>query len=70
MGKQAIILLSLLSIAFTGAYSLLGMKKHVYYRTCWSARAAGAAPIYNGQPGYRNALDADGDGVACEPYKN
>ncbi|WP_026234508.1 thermonuclease family protein [Calidithermus timidus] len=37
-----------------------------YYRNCTEARAAGAAPIYRGQPGYRKGLDRDGDGVACE----
>lgn len=40
----------------------------VYYRNCAAARAAGTAPIYKGQPGYRAQLDADDDGVACEPY--
>ncbi|MER3450079.1 MAG: hypothetical protein C4315_10030 [Chloroflexota bacterium] len=30
------------------------------------ARSAGAAPILRGQTGYREALDGDGDGVACE----
>ena len=38
----------------------------VYYKNCTAARAAGAAPIYQGQPGYRSALDRDHDGVACE----
>lgn len=38
----------------------------VYYAICTEARAAGAAPIYAGQPGYRSALDRDGDGIACE----
>ncbi|MEZ2389919.1 excalibur calcium-binding domain-containing protein [bacterium RCC_150] len=38
----------------------------VYYANCTAARAAGAAPIYRGQPGYRPALDRDNDGVACE----
>lgn len=38
----------------------------VYYANCTAARAAGAAPIYIGQPGYRPALDADHDGIACE----
>jgi len=38
----------------------------VYYPNCDAARAAGAAPLYAGQPGYRSALDRDGDGVACE----
>jgi hypothetical protein len=38
----------------------------VYYANCTAARAAGAAPIHRGDPGYRPALDRDGDGVACE----
>ena len=37
-----------------------------YYANCAAARAAGAAPLYQGQPGYRLKLDRDGDGVACE----
>lgn len=39
---------------------------HVYYRNCSEARAAGAAPIYREGPGYREALDQDNDGIACE----
>lgn len=45
-----------------------GLESPVYYRRCADARAAGAAPIYVGQPGYRAELDGDGDGIACEPY--
>lgn len=41
----------------------------VYYRNCDAARAAGAAPIRRGQPGYRPEMDGDSDGVACEPYR-
>lgn len=37
-----------------------------YYANCAAARAAGAAPLYRGSPGYRSGLDGDGDGVACE----
>ncbi|WP_285249214.1 excalibur calcium-binding domain-containing protein [Pseudarthrobacter sp. efr-133-R2A-89] len=37
-----------------------------YYANCTAAKAAGAAPLYRGQAGYRSALDRDGDGVACE----
>lgn len=33
------------------------------YPSCTAARAAGAAPIYAGQPGYSRKLDLDGDGV-------
>jgi Excalibur calcium-binding domain/Protein of unknown function (DUF1524) len=39
---------------------------NVYYANCTAARAAGAAPIHRGEPGYRSALDRDGDGIACE----
>jgi cytoskeletal protein RodZ len=38
----------------------------VYYANCTDARAAGAAPLTRGQPGYRDGLDRDHDGVACE----
>ena len=38
----------------------------VSYANCAAVRAAGAAPIYAGQPGYSSKLDRDGDGVACE----
>ncbi|MEL7729856.1 excalibur calcium-binding domain-containing protein [Citromicrobium bathyomarinum] len=41
----------------------------IYYRNCAAARAAGAAPLYRGQPGYRPQMDGDGDGIACEPYR-
>jgi hypothetical protein len=38
----------------------------VSYASCAAARAAGAAPLHRGEPGYRSSLDGDGDGVACE----
>lgn len=41
----------------------------VYYRGCNDVRAAGAAPLYRGQPGYRPEMDGDNDGIACEPYR-
>jgi hypothetical protein len=37
-----------------------------YYKNCDAVRAAGAAPLYEGQDGYRPGLDRDDDGVACE----
>ncbi|WP_151548918.1 MULTISPECIES: excalibur calcium-binding domain-containing protein [Corynebacterium] len=30
------------------------------------ARAAGAAPLCKGDPGYSPKLDREGDGIACE----
>jgi hypothetical protein len=40
-----------------------------YWTRCAEARAAGSAPIYAGEPGYRDGLDGDDDGIACEPYR-
>jgi hypothetical protein len=37
-----------------------------YYANCSEARAAGAAPVHRGDPGYAAHLDRDGDGVGCE----
>jgi hypothetical protein len=37
-----------------------------YYENCDAVRAAGAAPIRAGDPGYSRKLDRDGDGVGCE----
>ncbi len=42
------------------------VRSTAYYRSCREARAAGAAPIRRGQPGYGKHLDRDGDGIACE----
>jgi len=42
----------------------------VYYKSCKDAWAAGKAPIHVGEPGYRPGLDADGDGIACEPIRS
>ncbi|UWX04725.1 excalibur calcium-binding domain-containing protein [Pseudoxanthomonas sp. NC8] len=39
------------------------------YRNCDEARAAGAAPLRRGEPGYGPHLDRDNDGVGCEPYR-
>lgn len=37
-----------------------------HFRNCSHARAAGAAPVRRGDPGYGPHLDRDGDGVGCE----
>jgi len=36
------------------------------FRNCTAARAAGAAPVRRGDPGYGPHLDRDDDGVGCE----
>lgn len=38
----------------------------VHFENCDAARAAGAAPVHRGDPGYGRHLDRDGDGVGCE----
>lgn len=40
--------------------------EEVYYSNCTEVRAAGAAPIHRGEPGYSSKLDRDGDGTACD----
>ncbi|MDO8143653.1 excalibur calcium-binding domain-containing protein [Isoptericola sp. 178] len=37
-----------------------------WYWNCDAARQDGAAPIYQGSPGYRSGLDPNGNGIACE----
>ena len=37
----------------------------VFHKSCGEAKAAGAAPLHRGDPGYSSAFDRDGDGVAC-----
>ena len=37
-----------------------------FYASCDDAKAAGAAPMYKGDPGYRPELDRDKDGIACD----
>ncbi|RBY89808.1 DUF1524 domain-containing protein [Blastococcus sp. TF02A-26] len=38
----------------------------VTYADCAAVRAAGAAPIRRGDPGWSDAFDGDGDGIGCE----
>jgi hypothetical protein len=42
---------------------------YVRYSGCNEVRAAGLAPLYRGQPGYREDMDGDLDGIACEPHR-
>jgi hypothetical protein len=36
------------------------------FANCTAARAAGAAPVRRGDPGYGSHLDRDNDGIGCE----
>ena len=46
------------------------IENSVSYSGCNEVRAAGKAPIYAGQPGYREEMDGDRDGIACEPVRS
>jgi hypothetical protein len=43
-----------------------GVPGSAYFDDCDAARAAGAAPVHLGDPGYGSHLDRDGDGTGCE----
>ncbi|MDC5699041.1 excalibur calcium-binding domain-containing protein [Intrasporangium calvum] len=51
---------------FAGSGGTAPKTSNTYYANCDAARAAGVAPLYVGEPGYRSGLDRDNDGVACE----
>ncbi|RJE91384.1 DNA-entry nuclease [Paenibacillus sp. 1011MAR3C5] len=42
------------------------MDEVIVYANCAAVRAAGKAPLHEGEPGYSRKLDRDDDGVACE----
>lgn len=72
----------LVVLTFLGVYNLtppnaimpaaekLKSEQSVYYAGCNEVRALGKAPLYRGDPGYREGKDGDGDGIACEPHGN
>lgn len=48
------------------AQRLIGGGGATFFANCSAARAAGAAPVRAGSPGYSRKLDRDSDGVGCE----
>lgn len=68
--RHAVVILTLAAIALPlpaeAQRRRTPARSAVYYANCSEARAAGAAPIRRGEPGYRPALDRDNDGIACE----
>ena len=48
------------------ALSAVSKSSRREFANCSQARAAGAAPVREGDPGYGRHLDRDGDGVSCE----
>lgn len=54
------------SVYLARVQQIESVRDNMYFSNCSAARAAGAAPIQVGEPGYRSRLDRDNDGVACE----
>ncbi|WP_287932418.1 DUF1524 domain-containing protein [Arthrobacter sp.] len=46
--------------------ALVQPPSNVFYQNCAAVRAAGAAPIRAGDPGFQSKFDRDGDGIGCE----
>lgn len=45
---------------------VIGEAPLVPFANCAAARAAGAAPVHIGTPGYSSKIDGDDDGIGCE----
>ena len=52
--------------SITGAKRRRSPQPGDYWSGCNDARDAGTAPIYRDEPGYREDMDGDSDGIACE----
>ncbi len=48
---------------------LMTLRHIAAFPNCDAARAVGLAPSARGAPGYYRHLDADDDGIACEPFR-
>lgn len=68
-GQQAFMANARDAAVSTGVMRARAPEAGDYWRGCDDARAAGTAPIYRGEPGYREGMDGDNDGIACEPYR-
>jgi len=67
LGASAFILLDAMAPPTQAASHTLGAER-AFYASCRDAFQDGRANIRSGEPEYRLALDADSDGLACEPY--
>jgi hypothetical protein len=73
MDRRFLTLTGLLSALMFGTVWLMMSpdigKRLTYYPNCKIAWQLGKAPIKRSEAGYREALDGDHDGIACEPYR-
>ena len=56
----------LLLILILSFISVNTFSETLYFKNCKEAKAKGYKNIKKGQPGYRDKLDRDKDGIACE----
>ena len=54
------------NLAPASAASPASSRQSRSFANCSEARAAGAAPVRRGDPGYASHLDRDNDGIGCE----
>jgi hypothetical protein len=66
LGASATILLDTTPSTRAGSHTL--GSERAFYASCRDAFQDGRVNIRTDEPGYRLALDADRDGLACEPY--
>jgi hypothetical protein len=65
----AVLLLTAVGVVSASPWpALITIKHYAASRNCATARSLGLAPASRGKPGYWPHLDADDDGVACEPW--
>ena len=63
--RWASVAVAAVGFALIAAVSVAPTASAAPYRDCADAIADGAAPLFEGDPGYSKKLDANGDGVAC-----
>ena len=64
---KLIVAVALIAVVVAGFLMLRGGgTEEILFESCDDVRAAGAAPIRVGDPGFREQFDGDGDGVGCE----
>ena len=63
----AIPVAGLLAFGVLGKHDGAGFRAELRYANCSQAHAAGRYDIPRSDPAYASRLDADNDGLACEP---
>jgi len=71
---MSFLILAIIATAYIALPALSPWPRMVTFRhilaaaNCDTSRALGLAPARKGEPGYWRKLDADRDGIACEPW--